>query len=87
MTHSDELWDAIQRTLSSDRWMALRDLYRGVEKRVSLDDEDHLPQAPGSDVPKWMRNVRNVLQQRKALGHVLWNGSAQYRLPSHRSAA
>lgn len=82
MTHLDALWRAIQKTLPRNRWMSLTELYRGVEARVSLDAEDFLPEAPSSDTPKWRRNVRNVLQRRKALNQVLWNGNAQYKLPS-----
>jgi hypothetical protein len=79
--HSDELWAAIQRVLRRDRWTRLADLYRGVAQLVPLDPDDFDPQAPGSDTPKWQRNVRNVLQVRKGIGHVLWDRGGQYRLP------
>jgi hypothetical protein len=79
--HSDELWAAIQRVLRRDRWTRLADLYRGVARLLTLDPDDFEPQAPGSEVPKWQRNVRNVLQTRKGIGHVLWNGAGQYKLP------
>ena len=51
-----------------------------MERNSNLDDEDLEPQAPGSDIPKWKRNVRNVLQYRKKTGEIEWDGEAKYRL-------
>jgi hypothetical protein len=79
--HSDELWQAIQRVLRKDRWTRLADLYRGVAQLLTLDADDFEPEAPGSELPKWQRNVRNVLQRRKALGHIVWDHAGQYKLP------
>jgi hypothetical protein len=79
--HSDEIWMAIQRSLSAERWTRLSALYAAIERILQLDAEDFEPEAPGSSIPKWKRNVRNVLQQRKAWGHVLWERPALYRLP------
>ena len=82
MTHADDLWAAISRALPNDRWLPLSQLYARVQSRVQLDAEDFLPSAPGNDEPKWRRNVRNVLQRQKELGHVEWNGRGAHRLPS-----
>ena len=81
MTQSPEFWRVIQKTLRKDRWTPLEDLYIAVERTISLDREDFLPQAPGSSIPKWKRNVRNVLQRRKLRGDIAWDGDAHYRLP------
>ncbi len=81
MIHSDQLWKVIQGVLPRDRWLPLGQLYPRIEARVTLDREDFLPSAPTNDEPKWKRNVRNVLQQQKATGKVLWNGHGSYRLP------
>jgi hypothetical protein len=82
MTHHDELWRAVQRSLSKSRWTRLSDLYSAVAKAVALDPrEDFEPDAPSSSGERWKRNVRNVLQRRKGLGHVIWDNHARYRLP------
>ncbi len=82
MTHHAELWDAIRHGLPRGRWTSLADVYALVERSVALDPEDCEPQVAGSSVPKWKRNVRNVLQARKGAGDIEWNGAAGYRLPS-----
>jgi hypothetical protein len=41
-------------------------------------NEDSDPQSSGSDVPKWKRNVRNVLQYRKNTGDIRWNRKGEY---------
>jgi hypothetical protein len=85
--HQDELWAAIRGSLHVDRWISLSELYRRVESTISLDPDDHDPDAPGSEGARWKRNVRNVLQRRKALGHVEWDGHGRYRLGGGGPAA
>lgn len=81
MLHLPEIWDLLRRRLPDDRWAHLSDVYELVKASVDLDAEDLEPQAPGSDVPKWMRNVRNVLQYRKTTGEVEWDPDRhRYRL-------
>jgi hypothetical protein len=80
MTHLPEIWDCIREHLPRRTWVPLDDIYALVERRLSLDREDHKPQAPGSLIPKWKRNVRNVLQYRKRKGEVEWNKHAHYRM-------
>ena len=46
-----------------------------MEQYSKLDSEDYEPQQPTSDIPKWKRNVRNVLQYRKK--QVKSNGMAK----------
>ncbi len=98
MTTIDQLWEVIKRALPRDRWLPLQELYVLVERSIALQPDDFLPDAPGSPGIRWQRNVRNVLQSRKATGEILWEpGSASYRLatggpilgaaaPSHSSA-
>jgi hypothetical protein len=52
-----------------------------VERYGNLDGEDFDPQSPTSDIPKWKRNVRNVLQYQKGIGEIRWDGDANYLLP------
>src|SRR5687767_2447190 len=37
VTHSPELWRAIQQALRRDRWTVLADLYIAVERAIDLD--------------------------------------------------
>ena len=80
MIRLPEIWDIIRANLNKDRWVSLDEIYRIVEAQGKLDDDDWEPQAPGSDIPKWERNVRNVLQYRKTTGEIEWDGDARYRL-------
>jgi hypothetical protein len=80
MLRLPEIWDVIRKYLSDEEWTSLEDIYRIIERNTILDGEDYEPQAPGSDIPKWKRNVRNVLQYRKKKGEIEWDGEAKYRL-------
>jgi len=66
--------------LPKGRWVPLEEIYRLIESNLRIDDEDHERQSSGSEVPKWKRNVRNVLQHRKKAGDIEWDGSGQYKL-------
>lgn len=80
MTSHPEIWGCMLAKLSRNRWMKLGDIYTLVERFLKLDKEDFQPQSPTSDIPKWKRNVRNVLQYRKNTGEVKWDGRGSYRL-------
>jgi len=81
MIHLREIWDIIQTHMPSERWVPLQEIYQIVERYGDLDAEDFEPQSPSSDIPKWKRNVRNVLQYRKGTGEIQWDGRARYFLP------
>jgi hypothetical protein len=80
MTHLPEIWTCIRSKLARGKWTSLDDIYVLVYSSVTLDREDHLPQSPSSDIPKWKRNVRNVLQYRKGTGEIEWDGNANYKI-------
>jgi len=80
MLRLPEIWDIIRKNLSKEKWTSLEEIYRIVERTANLDNEDWEPQAPRSIIPKWKRNVRNVLQYRKKTGEIEWDGEAKYRL-------
>ncbi|MBN2267779.1 MAG: hypothetical protein JW725_05595 [Candidatus Babeliaceae bacterium] len=63
-----------------NQWIELQGIYDLVSAGVSLDKEDYQPQSPSSQIPKWMRNVRNVLQYRKKTGEIEWDRAGKYRL-------
>ena len=81
MIHLPEIWDIIQRRTPRGRWISLEEIYQMVERYGNLDTEDFEPQSPTSDIPKWKRNVRNVLQYRKATGEIRWDEDTRYLLP------
>jgi len=82
MIHLPEIWDIIQRRMPRGRWVSLEEIYQMVKLYGNLDVEDFKPQSPTSDIPKWKRNVRNVLQYRKKrTKEIQWDGDARYLLP------
>lgn len=80
MLHQPEIWKIIKDNLPNDVWVTLQEIYKIIERNVNLNDDDFEPQAPNSDIPKWKRNVRNVLQYRKQTGEIEWDGDAKYKL-------
>jgi hypothetical protein len=61
------------------KWIPLDLIYNIVEVNLDLDNEDFQWQSPSSSIPKWKRNVRNVLQYRKRTGEIEWDGHGKYR--------
>jgi hypothetical protein len=80
MLHQPEIWKIIKDNLPNHGWVTLQDIYRIIKQNAVLDDEDFKPQSPNSDIPKWKRNVRNVLQYRKTTGEIEWDRDAKYKL-------
>ncbi len=72
MTRLPNIWEVLLK-FDRGKWSSVSDLYNCVSNHCSLDSEDDVPQCPGSKVPKWKRNVRNVLQYRKKMGQILWD--------------
>lgn len=84
MIRLPEIWECLQKTLPRDVWHTLDSIYDHVEHRLKPDEEDYEPQAPNSNIPKWKRNVRNVLQYRKKTGEIDWDGKGQYMLRARK---
>jgi hypothetical protein len=80
MTHLPEIWTCLKTKLPRGQWVDLQAIYSIIESHLHLDLEDYEPQSPKSEIPKWMRNIRNVLQYRKGTGEVEWDGAGKYRL-------
>lgn len=77
---ADEIWSILTRGMRRGRWHDLAELYEMVESKATLTSADLEPDAPNSNSPRWQRNVRNVLQRRKTVGDLDWDGRAKYRL-------
>jgi putative restriction endonuclease len=82
----EQLWEAIAANLPRGTWVPLQSIYELVREAVTLTPEDHEPEVEGSAQERWQRNVRNVLQRRKADGEVLWDQEAHYMLPPRAAA-
>ena len=82
MIHLPEIWDLIRTYLPRGTWIHIHEIYDLVENHADLDNDDFYPQSPTSDIPKWKRNVRNVLQYRKGTLEIQWNKNDEsYFLP------
>ena len=73
MTRLPEIWTCLKQNMTKDIWTNLETIYEIVQNNLALDQEDFHPQSPSSDIPKWKRNVRNVLQYRKRTGEIEWD--------------
>jgi hypothetical protein len=80
ITTSREIWNVIEEKLPRDRWVPLQNIYELIEQNITLHPEDFLPEAPGSENPKWKRNVRNVLQKQKTNGEIAWDRDGKYMI-------
>jgi hypothetical protein len=80
MIHAQEIWDIIQKNMPRERWISLEEIYHLIKSNWNLDADNFEWQSSTSDIPKWKRNVRNVLQHKKRIGKILWNGEAKYLL-------
>jgi len=80
MIHSRDIWEIIQAKIIRSRWIPLEEIYQVVGEYGDLDDDDFEPQSSTSDIPKWKRNVRNVLQYRKRKSEIQWDGKGRYLL-------
>lgn len=69
--------------MKPDNWYSIENIYQIIENNSKLDADDFEPQSPTSPIPKWKRNVRNVLQYRKKGGDLIWDGSANYKLEAN----
>jgi hypothetical protein len=78
MIHAQEIWDIMHEHMNLGKWFYIEDIYSLIEKYHTLEKDDFLPQAPKSTIPKWKRNVRNVLQHRKSVGDLAWDGNRNY---------
>ena len=82
ITSQSQIWNLIKSKLPKDKKTDLQIIYTLVEDNISLSEEDFDPESPSSGLPKWKRNVRNVLQSRKEIGDIVWFNAGTYMLPS-----
>jgi hypothetical protein len=72
MIHASEIWKIIEDKMPRGRWIALQEIYSLVKNYSNLDTDDFEPEVDESSVPKWKRNVRNVLQRKKS-NRICWD--------------
>ena len=73
MTRHGEIWPVLGRVLDDKKWISVAEIYDRLARELRLSDEEF--------DSRWKRNVRNVLQRRKARGDILWDRHGKYRLP------
>jgi len=70
-TSQQTMWRIMVEKLPKDTWMHLSVIYSIVEKEANLVKEDYEPSAKGrTDDYRWVRNIRNILQNRKTTGRM-----------------
>lgn len=79
MIRSRQISEILSMKLTKGNWISIEQVYGLIEKYANLDSDDFEWQSPTSSIPKWKRNVRNVLQKRKTKD-IEWDGHAKYRL-------
>jgi len=82
ITKLHQIWDVLNERFPRDEWIHLQSIYEMIQSSIQLRPDDFLPSAPNSSEPKWMRNVRNVLQQRKNTGSIAWDKNGKYMIPT-----
>lgn len=73
MIRLPDIWTLLVNFMPRNKWLHITKIYSIVENHAKLDYEDFEPQSPTSNIPKWKRNTRNVLQYRKSIGDIRWN--------------
>jgi hypothetical protein len=74
-----EIWNILVMKMPKG-WTPLQEVYSIVQRNHKLDDDDFNSESPRSNLPKWQRNVRNVLQYRRGTGEIEWDRNGNYRL-------
>lgn len=87
ITRQPEIWAKILEKMPKNRWVHTMEIYEIIEKTIDLKPDDFLPAAPGISIPKWKRNVRNVLQYRKKTKEIQWEKLGKYKLESDVDSA
>lgn len=82
ITKLHEIWVVLDENLPRDEWVHLQRIYEIIQNNIQLKPDDFRPSAPNSVEPKWMRNIRNVLQQRKSIGDIAWDKNGKYMIPT-----
>lgn len=82
ITKLREIWEVVYERFPRDEWIHVQSIYELIQSSIQLTPDDFLPSAPNSSEPKWMRNVRNVLQQRKNTGYIAWDKNGKYMIPT-----
>jgi len=80
-TKSETLWTVLVDNIPLAKWIDINDLYKIVEKNFnSFTDDDLSPVTKGRTDSTWRRNLRNVLQRKKKIGEILYNGNSKYKI-------
>jgi hypothetical protein len=76
MTNDSTLWTTLRRYLPRRRWVPIADIFRIVQHRLPLDNEDLAHVSSHSKVACWQSNVRRVLHSKQREGTLSGRKSA-----------
>lgn len=83
MLNSKTAWSVISEKAPRGEWIGLDRIYAIVEAGATLDNGDRVGISDKSASPKWKRTVRNVLQRKKSLGEIEWDGQGRFRFSNN----
>ena len=82
ITSINTLWEIVTTHITKGSWVSIKEIYKVIEDNYSQFTSDDLNQVtPTNKEPTWHRNVRDVLQTRRANGELLYAGDANYLIP------
>lgn len=81
-TKQKEMWKVMEATLPRNTVISISDIYDAVENNINLTTDDMVSSSAQSSDPRWKRNVRNILQNRKTTSRIIWLRDGNYFLPS-----
>jgi DNA mismatch endonuclease (patch repair protein) len=79
MLSSREAWRILDEYSPRGDWLSLAEIYEIIQSRTELDSADRSAMSERNRSPRWKRTVRNVLQRKKSVGAVEWDGKGRYR--------
>lgn len=81
-TKQTVMWSVMKSRLPVNRILDISEIYSVVENNLSLTPDDFVPSSKWTSEPRWKRNVRNILQNRKSTSQIIWLKNGKYFIPS-----
>lgn len=80
-TSTNTLWTTLVSNIRLGYWTDISELYDIVSSNYkSFTPSDYAPVTPTNSEPTWHRNLRNVLQNKRRTGEILYNDNAKYKI-------
>lgn len=85
-TKQSTMWAVMKSTLPVNKILDIGEIYSVIEAKINLEPDDFEPSSKWGTDPRWKRNVRNILQNRKASSQIIWMKNGKYFIPSSSEA-